>query len=611
MKQRIKYIFLVALLWFTFFELSRIIFLLYNHTFSCDLPFATICKSFIYGFQHDASMLGNVVAISSLCMIVSLFVKYNAPFAKFLRIVTNISLVICSLITFADAELYRNWGYRMDCSALQYLTMPKEALGSIPLWHLLLLLLGVALLAYGFIFAYKKCIDTCVYLFEPCNPLGLVYFVVFIGLSIIPIRGGVGVAALRTGSVYFSSEAFANHAAINDHWHFMNSFVYRSKIDADVFMDENVCNEICDSLFVSSKQQPVQLLNTKRPNVLIFILESFTASDIESLGGKKGITPNLDSIARAGVSFSNCYANGNKSEVGIVSILSGYPAQPTTAIIKYTEKAEKLPYVSKVFDSLGYNLSFFHGGDIRYGNMNSYFHNGGFNKCVTIDDFDRKDGNSKWGILDHVVFNRMFNDLHTEQQPFFTVCYTLSSHEPFEVPMNSEFNGETEQEKFLNSVHYTDSCIGDFMRRAKTEPWWDNTLVVFVADHGARIPHSIMWYEMVKFRIPMIWSGGAIASDTTISELMSQCDFPKMLCNQLDVASDQFYFSKDILRGDKAFAYYAFNDGFAFLRDNQYFSWDNDNESIQIVSQSAKLSDTTIQQGQALIQKVTTDFCKK
>lgn len=598
-------------MWFVFFELSRIIFLLYNHTFSFALPFSTICKSFVYGFQHDASMLGYLVAFSSLCVIISLFVKYTTPIVKLLRISTIIFLTIFSLITFADAELYRNWGYRMDCSALQYLTMPKEALGSIPLWHLLSLLFAVAVFVYFFTFLYKKYVEKCIFQFEPIKPFYIIAFLVVIGFCVIPIRGGIGVAALRTGSVYFSSEAFANHAAINDHWHFLNSFGYSSKIEADVFMDEKNCDDICSNLFQSSNNQPIQLLRTKRPNILIFILESFTASHMESLGGKDGVTPNLDSIARAGVSFSNCYANGSKSEVGIVSILSGYPAQPTTAIIKYTEKAEKLPYLSKSFDSLGYNLSFFHGGDIRYGNMNSYFRNGGFNTCITIDDFDKKDGNSKWGILDHVVFNRLFDDLHKQQEPFFSVCYTLSSHEPFEVPMNSEFNGDSEPEKFLNSVHYTDSCIGDFMRRAKSEPWWNNTLVIFVADHGSRIPHSIMWYEKVKFRIPMIWSGGAISSDTTISELMSQCDLPKLVCNQLDLPSEQFYFSKDVLRGDTPFAFYAFNDGFAYLRENQYFSWDNDNSAIQIVSKSDELSDTTIQQGQAIIQKVTTDFCRK
>ena len=303
-------------MWFVFFELSRIVFLLYNHTFSFALPISTICKSFVFGFQHDASMLGYLVAFSSLCMIISLFVKYNTPIVKLLRIFTTIFLVIFSLITFADAELYRNWGYRMDCSALQYLTMPKEALGSIPLWHLLLLLLAVAIFAYFFTFLYKRCVEKCIFHFEPVNPFFVCVFLVIIGFCVIPIRGGIGVAALRTGSVYFSSEAFANHAAINDHWHFLNSFGYSSKVEADVFMDEKNCDDICSNLFQSSNNQSIQLLRTKRPNILIFILESFTASHMESLGGKAGVTPNLDSIARAGVSFSNCYANGSKSEVG-------------------------------------------------------------------------------------------------------------------------------------------------------------------------------------------------------------------------------------------------------------------------------------------------------
>ena len=107
----------------------------------------------------------------------------------------------------------------------------------------------------------------------------------------------------------------------------------------------------------------------------------------------------------------------------------------------------------------------------------------------------------------------------------------------------------------------------------------------------------------------MIWSGGAIQKDTVIEELICQCDFPKMLCNQLNLNSKQFIFSKDVLKGDNAFAFYAFNNGFGYLRENQSFSWDNTNS--QIIEQTENLQDTTILQGKAILQKVTIDFCEK
>lgn len=610
MKSRLQLLLFYALFWLMFFEFSRMLFLVYNHTLTAGLDWGTIFQTFVSGFSHDASMIGYIVELTLILLCVSIFVKDNGKIKIALNALTLLLLVPGAIITVCDAELYRNWGYRMDSSVLQYLATPKEAMASTPLWHIALLFLLVVAIVAGFYILYKKWIATHCNKFEYTNYLTLTIFVVLMGVMIIPIRGGLSVATLRTGTVYFSKKTFANHAAINDQWHFLSSVFSSKKDEANVFMEESECNSICDKLLYSKQQKPTQLITNKRPNIVIFILESFTASQISVLGGQKGVTPNLDSIANSGILFSNCYANGTKSEMGIASILSGYPAHPTAAIMKFNEKAEKLPYLSHLFDSLGYSLALYHGGDIRFGNMNSYFRYGGIEHCVTIDNFGLEAKATKWGALDHVVLSRMFSDLHTEKQPFFTVCYTLSSHEPFNVPMESEFSGPGEYSKLLNSVHYSDSCIGDFMRRARLEPWWDNTLVIFISDHGSRITEDAQIVSSQdKFHIPFIWTGGVVATDTVISELVAQCDFPMMLCNQLDLPSAQFSFSKDILRGDEPFAFYAYNNGMGYLRGNQSFSWDNVNAAI--IKKTDNLHDTTLQQGKALLQKVTTDFCRK
>lgn len=610
MKRRLAYSLAYAIFWLLFFEASRAFFLIYNYALTTTVSFPTTLHTFVSGFSHDVSMLGYLVEMSLLVMCISVFLQNPENFVKkTMKTVTLIVLIPFSYLTVVDAELYRNWGYRTDCSVLQYLSMPKEAFSSIPLWHSALLLVLFAVLAYLFYRLYKKLVEPILTGIDKISIPNSLIFIILMGLTVIPIRGGFGVAALRTGSVYFSTVPFANHAAINDHWHFLYSFGYSRKEKADIFMEQSECDSICSDLLHSAHRQPISLLNTKRPNVLLFILESFTAPELSVLGGES-VATNLDSIARFGVLFSNCYSSGTKSEMGIVSILSGYPAQPTTAIIKYTEKAEKLPYLSKIFDSLGYNLSLYHGGDIRFGNMNSYFRNGGFENCVTRYDFDSKEGTAKWGIYDHVVFNRMFEEMKDFKEPFFTVCYTLSSHEPYDVPMKSKFYGVDDYSKFQNSVHYTDSCIGDFMRKARNEKWWNNTLVVFISDHGSRIskdPKPVSALE--KYHIPMIWTGGAVTHDTIVTEILSQCDFPMMLCNQLELPSEEFTFSKDILRGDKPFVFYAFKTGFGYMRNDQAISWDNTNS--QIISATDNLQDTTIRQGKAFLQKVTTDFCEK
>ncbi|MCQ2606690.1 MAG: LTA synthase family protein [Bacteroidales bacterium] len=610
MKTRLSILIYYALIWLCFFECSRAFFIAYNHELASDISFQTIIQCFTSGFAHDISLTGYFIEIIGILILISIFYPKSNLYRKIGNWFTGILISICSIITVIDAELYRNWGYRMDCSVLQYLKTPKEAMASTPLWQMILLWSLIICIACLFIFIHRKIYNAITEKIKPTSKWKSLIFIVIMGATIIPMRGGLGVAALRTGTVYFSSQPFANHAAINVHWHFLYSFGYAKKEVATIFMEESESETICNALLASKQEKPTQLLTKQRPNIILFILESFTADQIGCLGGQSGVTPELDSLAQTGVLFTNCYGNGTKSEMGIVSILSGYPAQPTTAIIKYTSKAEKLPYLSRTFDSLGYNLSLFHGGDLRFANLNSYFRNGKFNKCITIDDFDKNEGNTKWGAYDHIVFNRMFKDLQQEKEPFFSVCYTLSSHEPFDVPMHSEFYGDSEYSKFLNSVHYTDSCIGDFVQKAKREPWWENTVVIFISDHGARISKNKKHASSIdKFHIPMIWTGGAIHTDTVITSLVNQCDLPMMLCNQLQLPSNQFYFSKDVLRGDNPFVFYAYNNGFGYIRDNQSVSWDN--ESSKIIEQSTNLQDTTLRQGQAFLQKVTTDFCRK
>lgn len=610
MKQYLKFYVRYILFWLLFFEVSRALFLVYNGSFASDLSVLTILKTFVSGFQHDISLVGYAAEFAALLLIVSIFFNTPPCIGRIFTVFTLLLLVPFSILTVSDMELYRNWGYRTESSVLQYLAMPKEALASIPLWHMGLLVLFAIVLVCVFYWLYKKYIASVLQKIKPVSRWYVLFWFVVMGLFVIPIRGGLGVATLRTGTVYFCSQPFANHAAINDHWHFLYSFAYNKKEVADVFMEDSTCDAICSSMLHSEKRKPIQLLRNERPNVLLFILESFTAPQIGCLGGQPGITPNIDSIAKSGVLFSNCYGNGTKSEMGIASILSGYPAQPTTAIVKYTEKSEKLPYVSRIFDSLGYKVSLYHGGDIRFANLNSYFHNGNFEKCVTINDFDKKDGNAKWGAYDHVVFKRLFDDLRNETAPFFTVCYTLSSHEPFDVPMKSSWYSSSYYSHFLNSLYYSDSCIGDFMKLARNESWWDNTVVIFISDHGSRITKTAEIVSSVdKFHIPMIWTGGAVAYDTVITDYVAQCDLPMMLCNQMNLNSEQFTFSKDVLRGDNSFAFYAFNNGFGYLRGNQFYSWDN--ESSKIVDRTEQLDDTTVEQGKAYLQKVTTDFCEK
>ena len=584
MLPRIYAIIKYFIFWIAFFVVIRLFFELYNIRLTAGLGFATILGTFGHGLKLDLSMAGYVTVIVALVLLCT--VRAQKPIAaKIIGGITIVVIIIFSMIGICDCELYRNWGFRMDSTVLMYLKTPKEAAASTPVWLTVIFLVWVALFSFLSIKAYQRFVGQKLRELEPAMWSVMGVMLLACAVLVIPIRGGFGMP-IRAGSVYFSDQQFANHAALNVQWNFCNSLRYTNKQQTDNFMPQEQADSIVAEMLHSDTLQ-YHLLNTTRPNILIMLMESFTAKVVGCTGGMKGVTPNLDSLARTGVLFSKCYSNADRSDKGIVSILSGYPAQPTTSIMKYTDKAAKLPHLSHKLKNEGYSASFYYGGDIGFANMNSYFIAGQYNPIVSKTEFEHSDMNSKWGAHDHVVLGRWLNDICNLDAPFFSVLFTLSSHEPFEVPHKSRFLDDTEAGKFLNTIHYTDSCIGDFVRHASAQPWWQNTLLILIADHGNRLPDLSTLYVPERFHIPMIWLGGALAmSDTVIDNYLSQNDIPLLLCNQLEVDGSDFTFSKDILAGSPSWGFYAYNDGVGYVTDNEKFIYDRPSKKLMITDVS-------------------------
>ncbi len=132
--------------------------------------------------------------------------------------------------------------------------------------------------------------------------------------------------------------------------------------------------------------------------------------------------------------FDNFYASGDRTDKGVIAVLSGYPAQPTSSIIKFPSKTQNLPKLNNYLKKLGYKTSFIYGGDVDFANFRSYLTTSGFDHLTTMDDFPDDINTSKWGIHDHFMFNQSLQELDTTQAPFAKVILTLSSHEPFDVP---------------------------------------------------------------------------------------------------------------------------------------------------------------------------------
>ena len=523
-----------------------------------------------------------------------------------------VSFVIVTMIVL-DLELFRAWGFRIDSTSLHYLATPMEAFASmgaapvIPL--LLLLILLLSLVFFCFITIQRRCIPHF-----KTTPIfyTFIIFLALCGSLVIPIRGGLQQIPMNESNAFFSDKSFANYAAINVPWNYASSIINSSYSKRNPYLSfkEKDSELIVSNLYKHNKESEQLVRNEKNINVIIIIWESFTAKVVRSLGGVKGVTPQFDKLTREGLLFRNIYSSGNRSDKGMVAILSGYPAQPIQSIIKIPTKTAGLPSLPKVFQSHGYATSFYYGGETEFANMKSYFLQQGFDHIIDKHAFQDADMNSKWGAHDHVVLNKLMLDLDKQSQPFFTTLFTLSSHEPFEVPVKTAIPGNDTEHLFLNSHHYTDKAIGDFIHIAKTKPWWSRTLIVIIADHGHPLPENPAG-KTNEFHIPMLWLGGALEKrNIKIDSLASQTDLASTLLNQLHLPSETFKWSNDILMKNRVpFAYFAFTNGITWVKPEGYFV--RDNIGGNITEKKGNLDTQEVNNGKAYLQSSFTDYLKR
>ena len=606
--------------WLVFFELCRGLFLGYQHKATAQLSVADVLGSLGYGLRLDASAAAYVCLIPFLLFVIgSLW-----PRLHLLRLITGYSAIIGIVLTVlvtADLELYRVWGFRLDDTPFQYLNSPQEmaaSAGSAPLGLLLLLLLG--LLGAG-TYLYKVVVGQL-------GPLpawfgrgrAALASLLYAALLVVPLRGGTQQIPVNQSDVYFSNLAFANHAALNAPWNMISALVLRAaEQPIPPFMPDSTARRLVAGLYPLAVGAPARpdssalVLSEARPNVLFIILESFTSKFVGSVGGEKGVTPNLDSLARTGILFNNIFAAGDRSQKGLVSLLSGYPNQPTTSIIKFPRKTERLPHLGRSLAAVGYHSHYYYGGELAFANMRSYLQAGGYENFTERADFATADQNSKWGAHDGVLFDRILGDLRQQPQPFFVTAFTLSSHEPFEVPMKPHFPGTGEVELFRNSIYYTDYTLGKFLQAAKKQPWYAHTLLVLVADHGHQQPGNSSNQSPDKFRIPLLLAGGALrpeARGRVVSALGSQTDVAATLLHQLQLPATAFVWSRDLLAPhNPPFVYYCFNNGFGAVSPQGTITFDN--VSRHVWDRDPLTPDSQLRLGQAMEQVSLEDFARK
>lgn len=608
MKKRIAYISLYFFTVLLIFILQKPLFMLYNGSIEKGFGFADYMQVMIHGASLDAATAGYLTAFPFLLVLISIWFR-KFPLKKILYGYYILAAALISIIFVVDMALYTFWGFKLDASVFLYIDSPKEALASVSVGFILLRVLAILLLIALNSWVLLK-ITPSVLTATRKRIAGTAGMLLLGGVLFIIIRGGVTESTSNIGQVYFSNEPFLNHSAVNPDFSLLSSMGKSQDFASEFnFFDEEKRAALFDGLYPTTDGDSIiQVLNTKRPNILIILMEGFGGAFVEPLGGLPDVTPHFNRLSKEGVFFTNCYANSFRTDRGTVCTFSGYLGLPTASVMKIPAKSRTLPAIAEGLSKAGYKTDFLYGGDINFTNMKSYLLSTGYQRLIANTDFSLAEQTSNaWGVNDDITFEYLYNQLRNrkEEGPWHTAFLTLSSHEPFEVPYHRL------EDKIPNAFAYTDECLGKFIDKLKQTLVWKNLLVVCLSDHGFYYPRVGLNTAPEFYHIPMLWLGGAVKQPMKIDKIMNQTDLAATLLGQLGIDHSSFIFSRNVLGSDYTypFAFYSFNNGFSFRDSTGVTVFDNNSESILLEEPVG--SEQRINKGKAILQSVYDDLGRR
>lgn len=586
-----------------------------------------------HGLPLDLSMAGYLSVIPGFLSIAVVWLKRDL-----VKPIMNIYFIIASLFItcsfLLNASLYPYWKYPLDSTPLFYFfTSPADAIASVSIWQVILSIVILIVLTVGVWFTLqmrgekrqqysrysygyggfgsgkRNRFDD----FDRHRGRTSIILLLLTGLLFLPIRGGITVSTMNTGQAYYSQNAYLNHSAVNPLFSLLESITHQEDFASQYrFMKDKEADKIFATMTSTSDENTYPLLNEATfkkgtPDILIVIMESFASDIMPSMGSYKDVAVCLDSIAQQSILFTRFYANSFRTDRGMVSILSGYPAQPTTSIMRYPRKTSQLPSIARNLAKYkNYKTTYYYGGDADFCNMRSYLVSQGYQHIISDANFPIEDKLSKWGVPDHILAAKMMEDIKAQQnekRPMLRILQTSSSHEPFEVPYHRL------KDKRLNAFAYTDSVMGAIVREYRKLPRWKNTLIVFVPDHVGGYKENLNDHDRSRYQIPLILAGGVISRPMKVGIIGSQHDIAATLLGQLGVEHREFTFSKNMMSdATPKFAFFAVNDAFGIVSEENSLIYDN--RAKRIVYDKGEKG-FNLKRGQAYLQKLYDDLAKK
>jgi phosphoglycerol transferase MdoB-like AlkP superfamily enzyme len=453
---------------------------------------------------------------------------------------------------FSDIAFYKAFDSHLNFQAMEYLVeggrTARHLIVTEPRFYLFVGI-WVAVSAF-FLFVVARAIRRTKSLPHRRSWIGqVVLLAIFVSLTFLGVRGRTGLSTIKWGVAYFSHNHFVNQLGLNGVYTFARALTEEGRDPRLAYLtpperfefapfgqalgnvrallgDDNLqWLQPDSSLRRLVKQEPAPF--AFQPNVVIVLMESWSGRYTGALGFPRDLTPGFDRLAEHGILFTNFYAAGTRTSYGLAATLCSYPALPGRSVMTRYNARHPFRSLSEILNERGYFNAFAYGGDLVFDNMQGFFTTKAFDGFYGDTYFGRDLEFAKWGIPDHVLFEKVTALTDSLPRPFQMVVLTLSNHEPFDLPDSSvqRYFDSADSSKMFNATLYADFALEGFVNGMAEKPIFDSTIFVFTADHAHWGP-SRLSTDPLNFQAPLLIYAPSLMGDSArrISRIGGQVD---------------------------------------------------------------------------------------
>lgn len=497
----LQYLFISLLI----ITVSRVLLYFFNVDYFQELNIGELLNIVWQGLRFDLSAL----AIYQIPFVIVYFIPFPERILslkkQILITLFTLSNIVLAFLNAVDSIYYRFTLKRSTADLFSFVATGDDTLRLIPrfimdYWYVLLLVLILLTISTRAIYNRMATLNSSDFSLKS-NLNNLLALLIFAGLIVLAIRGGIQLKPIRT--IQAAEAVGVEYAALvlNTPFTIMKTINKKSLQEKKYFNEEDL-----RSLFVPIVSYPGNNDGFEKKNVVLIILESFSKEYMGPPFGIENKTPFLDSLAKESLFFNNTFANGKKSIEGIPAILAGIPSLMDDPYITSVYSNNQIKTLASVLKDKDYHTSFFHGGKTGTMGFDAFAKLAGFEAYYGMEDFPDQDGyDGNWGIYDEEFFQFFIEVLEGEPTPFFATFFSLSSHHPYKIPQRYADMYKDSKHPLLNTIEYADMALKKFFESAQSSPWFDNTVFIITADHTGQALNPSYATQLGSFAIPLLF----------------------------------------------------------------------------------------------------------